>query len=66
MIKRIIGFLATLAVLALVVFAALGSGSYKSMVFGKAKVATEQVTSEQKPAAEPVSESAEEVTEPTE
>lgn len=66
MIKRIIGFLATLAVLALVVFAALGSGSYKSMVFGKAKASTEQVTSEQKPIAEPVSESAEEVAEPTE
>ena len=51
MIKRIIGFLATLAVLALVVFAALGSGSYKSMVFGKEKSTTEQVA--EKPAAEP-------------
>lgn len=53
MIKRIIGIVATLAVLALVVFAAIGSGSYKSMVFGKEKAATEQVT-----AAEPVAESA--------
>ena len=32
MIKRIIGILATLAILALVVFTALGSGSYKSML----------------------------------
>ena len=47
MIKRIIGILATVAVLALVVFAAIGSGSYKSMVFGKEKPTTEQ------PAAEP-------------
>ena len=44
MIKRIIGIVATLAVLALVVFAAIGSGSYKSMVFGKEKAAAEQVT----------------------
>lgn len=43
MIKRIIGIVATLAVLALVVFAAIGSGSYKSIVFGKEKAATEQV-----------------------
>ena len=52
MIKRIIGILATLAVLALVVFAAIGSGSYKSMVFGKAKVAVEQKATPE-PAAEP-------------
>ena len=52
MIKRIIGILATVAVLALVVFAAIGSGSYKSMVFGKEKPTTEQ------PAAEPVAEPA--------
>ena len=32
MIKRIIGVLATLAIIALVVFTALGSGSYKSML----------------------------------
>ena len=50
MIKRIIGILATVAVLALVVFAAIGSGSYKSMVFGKKKPTTEQVaTSEHAP-----------------
>ena len=43
MIKRIIGILATVAVLALVVFAAIGSGSYKTMVFGKKRATTEQV-----------------------
>ncbi|MBP3290497.1 MAG: hypothetical protein J6L75_05955 [Alistipes sp.] len=32
MIKRIIGVLATLAIIALVVFTALGSGTYKSML----------------------------------
>ena len=32
MIKRIIGVLAILATLAIVVFVALGSGSYKSML----------------------------------
>lgn len=52
MIKRIIGIVATLAVLALVVFAAIGSDSYKSMVFGKEKATTEQ------PAAESVAEPA--------
>ena len=51
MIKRIIGILATVAVLALVVFAAIGSGSYKSMVFGKEKPTIEQPASE--PVAEP-------------
>ena len=61
MIKRIIGFLATLAVLALVVFAALGSGSYKSMVFGKAKVSTEQ-----KVVSEPAAESVDTTDEPAE
>ena len=50
MIKRIIGILATVAVLALVVFAAIGSGSYKSMIFGKKRATTEQVaTSEHAP-----------------
>lgn len=32
MIKRIIGILATLVVLALVVFTAIGSGSYRSVL----------------------------------
>lgn len=51
MIKRIIGILATLAILALVVFTALGSGSYKSMLpedlFLRSTVESEEIVAEE-------------------
>lgn len=58
MIKRIIGILASVAVLALVVFTILGSGSYTSMLLSsKSSASTEQLQKEPKKESESSAES---------
>jgi hypothetical protein len=64
MIKKIIGILATIAILALIVMTAIGAGSYKSMLpedlFSRS---VEDVVEQAEPSAEAVQTPAEEITE---
>ena len=64
MIKKIIGILATIAILALIVMTAIGAGSYKSMLpedlFSRT---VEDVVEQAEPSAEAVQTPAEEITE---
>ena len=64
MIKKIIGILATIAILALIVMTAIGAGSYKSMLpedlFSRS---VEDVVEQVEPLADVVQTPAEEITE---
>ena len=64
MIKKIIGILATIAILALIVMTAIGAGSYKSMLpedlFYRS---VEDVVEQAEPSAEVAQTPAEEITE---
>lgn len=64
MIKKIIGILATIAILALIVITAIGAGSYKSMLpedlFSRS---VEDVVELAEPSAEVAQTTAEEITE---
>lgn len=64
MIKKIIGILATIAILALIVMTAIGAGSYKSMLpedlFSRT---VEDAVEQAEPSAEAVQTPAEEITE---
>ena len=64
MIKKIIGILATIAILALIVMTAIGAGSYKSMLpedlFSRT---VEDVVEQVEPSAEVAQTPAEEITE---
>lgn len=53
MIKRLIGIVVALGVIAVIVFACLGRGSYKSMVFGT-KTPVRQIAPAPKPVLTPV------------
>ncbi len=64
MIKKIIGILATIAILALIVMTAIGAGSYKSMLpedlFSRS---VEDVVEQAEPSADVAEAPAEEITE---
>ena len=64
MIKKIIGILATIAILALIVMTAIGAGSYKSMLpedlFSRT---VDDAVEQAEPSAEAVQTTAEEITE---